>query len=252
MAARSRAPRRVALLAAVALAAAPALLIAGPANAHNYLVSSTPSEGETLTALPDRFDITTNEALLDLGGSTGAFALQVTDADGLYYGDGCLDVTGPAMSAAAALGAPGTYTVQWQVVSADGHSVSDEYAFEWAPAAAGEESVGSVTPPVCGEGGDTATEGTAPEGEAATPEPAATEDPAVTAPADAGTEDPAVTDDGTAADSDAVGSPTGGSTDALWIGAAVVAAVLAAGGVLFARSRSRGGCTSRSGCTTER
>ncbi|MFD3445003.1 copper resistance protein CopC [Microbacteriaceae bacterium 4G12] len=237
MADRTRAPRRIALLAAAALAAAPALLIAGPAQAHNYLVSSTPAEGDTLAELPDRFDITTNEALLDLGGSTGAFALQVTDADGQYYGDGCLDITGPSLSTAAELGAPGTYTVQWQVVSADGHSVSDEFAFEWAPAATGEESAGSTAPPVCGEGDD--------------PAPASAAEPAPTA-SEQGTDSSTPTDgDGSAndtdadADADAVGSDQAdsGSSDALWIGAAVIAAVLAGGGVLFARSRGRGSGT---------
>ncbi len=247
MAAHTRAPRLALLVtAAAALATAPALLLAAPAQAHNYLVSSTPAEGETLTALPDRFDITTNEALLDLGGSTGAFALQVTDADGLYYGDGCLDVTGPAMSTAAALGAPGTYTVQWQVVSADGHSVSDEYAFEWAPTSAGEESAGSAAPPVCGEGGGTAAAGAATGDASTTPAPAATEDAAADASAGAGSAGTEGGDGTTAADADAAASADAGSSDAVWIGAAVVAAVLAGGGVLFARSRRR------SGRTTER
>ncbi|WP_108252377.1 copper resistance CopC family protein [Planctomonas deserti] len=241
MAERTRAARRVALLAAVALAAAPALLIAGPAQAHNYLVSSTPAEGDTLTELPDRFDITTNEALLDLGGSTGAFALQVTDADGLYYGDGCLDITGPSLSTAAELGAPGTYTVQWQVVSADGHSVSDEFAFEWAPAAASEESTGSTAPPVCGEGDDSAApDGAAADEDGSTPVPApSASDPGADSSTTAGASD---TSDTTAAG----GDQAGGSSDGLWIGAAVVAAALAGGGVLFARFRGRGrGTTER-------
>jgi methionine-rich copper-binding protein CopC len=239
MAAASAGSRRAALLVTAGLVAvAPALLLAGPASAHNYLVSSTPEQGATLTELPDRFDITTNESLLDLGNSTGAFALQVTDADGLYYGDGCLDVTGPAMSTAAALGAPGTYTVQWQVVSADGHSVSDEFDFEWAPAGVAEESTGSAAPPVCGEGDGSASAGQA--------DPAAgTADGASAADASGAGEDgtgagtqtgsgPAESDAGAAA---ADGS--GGQSDALWIGAAVVAVAAAGGGVLFARPRAR-------------
>jgi methionine-rich copper-binding protein CopC len=221
--ARSRLPRHAALLVgATALAAAPALLIAGPAQAHNYLVSATPEEGATLTELPDRFEITTNDALLSLGGSTGAFALQVTDADGLYYGDGCLDVTGPSMSTAAALGAPGTYTVQWQVVSADGHSVSDEYSFDWAPSTAGQESTGSATPPVCDDGGESGS-GTA----------------AVSATDGAGGSDA-----GQSGSADQAGAGSGsGSSDGLWIGGAVVAVAAAGGGVLLARRRSRPGTT---------
>ncbi len=140
----------MAALCAVVLAAA---LVALPtaAHAHNYLVSSTPSEGETLMELPEAFVITTNESLLDLGGENAGFALQVRDARGLYYGDGCVEVEGPSMSAAPALGPPGDYTVIWQVVSADGHTVSGEYGFEWAPASTETPSIGSPTPPVCGD-----------------------------------------------------------------------------------------------------
>jgi len=222
--------RAALLVAAGAFAATPALLLAGPAQAHNYLVSSTPAEGATLTELPDRFDITTNEALLDLGGSTGAFALQITDDAGLYYGDGCLDVSGPAMSTGAALGAPGTYTVQWQVVSADGHSVSDEYTFDWAPSGSAEESAGSEAPPVCGddassgsEGGATASGGSAGDSDA-----------------DSAGGNTASADPGSAADAEAADADSGGaSSDGLWIGAAVVAAAVAAGGALFARRRGR-------------
>jgi hypothetical protein len=231
-AARSRLPRRAALLVSVAaLAAAPALLIAGPAQAHNYLVSSTPEEGATLTELPDRFEITTNGALLNLGGSTGAFALQVTDSAGLYYGDGCLDVTGPSMSTVAALGAPGTYTVRWQVVSADGHPVSDEYAFDWAPSTAGQESTGSATPPVCDDGGKSGSGAVAAAGSAT----------------DGGGGSDA-SETGSAPESqlsaaDAGAGSGSGSSDALWIGGAVVAVAAAGGGVLLTRRRARPGTT---------
>jgi methionine-rich copper-binding protein CopC len=231
-AARSRLQRRAALLiGAAALAASPALLIAGPAQAHNYLVSSTPEEGGTLTELPDRFEITTNGALLNLGGSTGAFALQVTDADGLYYGDGCLDVTGPSMSTAAALGAPGTYTVQWQVVSADGHSVSDEYAFDWAPSTAGQESTGSATTPVCDDGGKSGSGADAAAG-------SATDGGGGSGASEAGS---AAASQATTAD--AVAGSGSGSSDALWIGGAVVAVAAAGGGVLLTRRRARPGTT---------
>jgi methionine-rich copper-binding protein CopC len=244
-AARSRLPRRAALLiGAAALAAAPALLIAGPAQAHNYLVSSTPEEGGTLTELPDRFEITTNGALLNLGGSTGAFALQVTDADGLYYGDGCLDVTGPSMSTAAALGAPGTYTVQWQVVSADGHSVSDEYAFDWAPSTAGQESTGSATTPVCDDGGKSGSGADAAAGSATDGGGGSRADAAAGSATDGGGGSGA-SEAGSAASqattADAVAGSGSGSSDALWIGGAVVAVAAAGGGVLLTRRRARPG-----------
>ena len=121
-----------------------------PAQAHNYLVSSTPTADSTLTELPDEFDITTNDNLLDTGGITSAFALQVKDADGRYYGDGCVAVAGPSMTTAPALGPAGVYTILWQVVSADGHTVSDEFTFTWAPTDETETSNGATSPPDCG------------------------------------------------------------------------------------------------------
>ena len=139
--------RRVA--AAVAVGILAVLLTATPAQAHNYLVASTPAAGETLTEIPDRFSVTTNENLLDLGGNGSGFGIEVIDANGLYYGDGCVAIDGPSVSTAAALGEAGTYRLVYQVVSADGHTVSDEFTFEWAPAGEFTASEGSATPGDC-------------------------------------------------------------------------------------------------------
>ncbi len=137
---------------AVALAAAvvaPAVIIATPAQAHNFIVSSTPSSGEVLTTLPAQFIITTNGPLFTLQHSTNGFAMEIRDATGQYYGDGCLTVSGPSMSQTAALGVAGSYTVLWQLVSSDGHTVSGEYPFTWAPEAGQPVSVGASIPPDC-------------------------------------------------------------------------------------------------------
>ncbi len=125
--------------------------LAAPAQAHNYLVSSNPTEGATLTELPAEFSVTTNGPLLSLDGSVAGFALEVTDADGLYYGTGCVAVAGSTLSEPAApLGAAGDYTMLWQLVSADGHTVSGQVKFTWAPAAGTESAVGTATPATCG------------------------------------------------------------------------------------------------------
>jgi len=149
---------RCAAVAGIAIAAVFALAV--PAQAHNYLIESTPAAGATLTTLPDRFSVITNAALLDLSANNAGFALQVQDADKRYYGDGCVTVDGPGISTAAAIGAPGVYTVTWQVISADGHTVSDRYDFTWAPAdsaasptakptGGSRESAGSTKVPDC-------------------------------------------------------------------------------------------------------
>ena len=136
-------------LAAAVGATVPVWGAAAPAQAHNYLMSSTPREGETLTTLPKDFVITTNGALLDIGGNGAGFGLQVTDSSGKYFGDGCVTVEGSAVSTAAALGAAGAYTVTWQAVSTDGHTISDSYGFTWQPPAGFSPSAGGTKVPDC-------------------------------------------------------------------------------------------------------
>ena len=128
---------------------AASLLVATPAFAHDELIDSTPAAGETLTSLPEAFSITMNEDLLDLDDEGSGFGLLIQDSDGLYYGDGCVAVAGPTMSAEAVLGEPGEYTFIWQVVSSDGHPTSDEFTFEWAPEGDFAAATGSEQPGDC-------------------------------------------------------------------------------------------------------
>lgn len=155
---------RVAALVAVgALVAGGSVLgLAAPAQAHNYLVASTPEAGATLTELPAQFSVTTNDTLLDLAGNGAGFGLLVQDSDGRYYGDGCFTISGASLSTDAALGAAGEYTLIYQFVSTDAHPVSDQFSFEWAPVAGVTASEGSTEAPDC-DGTDI---GTAPTDEA--------------------------------------------------------------------------------------
>jgi copper resistance protein C len=140
--------------AAVAIAGGAVLGLAAPASAHNYLVASTPKVDGTLTSLPDTFDITTNDKLLAIGGSDSGFAFRIVGPDGRYYEDGCVDVDGPSMTTTAALGDAGKYTVEWQIVSADGHTVSDQYPFTWDAPSGFTPAKGSAQPPTCATDGD--------------------------------------------------------------------------------------------------
>ena len=156
--------RRSIARAATALAAGALLSLAAPlaATAHDSLVSSTPSDGSTITGLPDAFSVTMNEPLADLTGNGSGFAIEVRDAAGAYYGDGCFTIADATLSTAPALGAPGHYTLLWQVVSADGHVASGELGFGWAPAGGAVPSVGFASPPVCGAAAGATTPGTPP------------------------------------------------------------------------------------------
>ncbi|MEC5186016.1 methionine-rich copper-binding protein CopC [Cryobacterium sp. MP_3.1] len=186
-------------LAGVVLAVAGLGATAAPAFAHNYLVGSTPAAGSVVTEQPGTVSITTNDNLLDLSGQGEGSAIQVTGpADApRYYGDGCSTIAGPTLETAVQLGQPGEYTVTWQVVSTDGHPISDTFTFTWQPDAAQVLDEGSATAPEC------ATAGSGQTG---------------------------------VADTDAAGTDTAESgsavdvTDLLWIGGALVA-ILAAIGV---------------------
>jgi methionine-rich copper-binding protein CopC len=198
-------------LAVGAIVVASALGFAAPAQAHNYIVSSTPEEGGVLTELPEQFSITTNGPLLDLSGDASGFAFRVVDAAGLYYGDGCVTVSGSSMYLGAALGEPGDYLVQWQFVSEDGHTLSGEFGFTWAPAGDAVLSEGSSTVPECGVVTEEST---------AAPEPPSPQD----------TPDVAVPDDATSIDS-----------DVLWIvGAAGILVIAAVVTVVLVRRRGPG------------
>ncbi|EAR25517.1 transport integral membrane protein [marine actinobacterium PHSC20C1] len=143
---------RIGAALSAATIAALVLLVAAPAYAHNYLVASTPEEGAILTQLPEEFSVSTSDTLLDLAGDGGGFAIQVVDASGNYFGDGCFTIRDDSLSTTAALGNAGEYTMLWQLVSSDGHTISGEIGFEWQPDADQPISEGFDAPPACGGG----------------------------------------------------------------------------------------------------
>jgi copper resistance protein C len=148
---RIRLRRRVlGLVVGLLVVSASVLGLASPAFAHNFLVSSTPAAGQTLTILPSHFIITTNEGLLDLSGHGAGFAFDIEDAHHDFYGDGCVTVDGPSMSISPAIGAAGKYRVIWQIVSADGHIVSNAYTFTWKPSASFTPAKSYSHPQDCG------------------------------------------------------------------------------------------------------
>ncbi|BDZ63995.1 copper resistance CopC family protein [Agromyces mangrovi Wang et al. 2018] len=139
--------RTVGGLLGAAAALALALLPAMPAAAHNFPVAWNPEPDSTVTEQPGTISITTNDDLLDLGNGG---IVQVVGPDGLHYGDGCGTVVGASVELEALLGEPGAYEVAWQAVSTDGHPISGEFGFTWAPAAGVELGTGSDADFVCG------------------------------------------------------------------------------------------------------
>ncbi|MFM6981650.1 MAG: copper resistance protein CopC [Microbacteriaceae bacterium] len=126
------------------------LFLAGPAHAHNAVLSTVPADGSTVGAQTD-IVITTNDELLDLGSEGGGFAVVVSDSEGAYYGDGCVTVEGTSVTASPVLGAESsTYFVQYQLVSRDGHTITGEFSFDWAPDASAAAGPAFALIPECG------------------------------------------------------------------------------------------------------
>ncbi|MGW4429177.1 copper resistance protein CopC [Streptomyces tendae] len=137
---------RVRTLVLLLLAAACALLAgAGPASAHAALSGSDPREGAVVDKAPAQVSLTFSESV-----SMDDDSLRVLDPKGKRVDDGKPSGTGgTAYSVKLHAGLPdGTYTVTYQVVSADSHPVSGAYTFS-----VGAPSETSVTVSGQGAGG---------------------------------------------------------------------------------------------------
>lgn len=156
------------MVAAVAVAAL-VLLPTQPAFAHDYLVSSSPAGGSTVTHRLATVSLTFDAPVLNYGGSSTVLLVTGPGGTTRHHETSCAHVTNDTVSAAVALGASGRYTVTWRVVSGDGHPVSDSIHFTYvrpagvpaAPGTAHGRSCGKqtsdVTAPKSGAPGDTAT-----------------------------------------------------------------------------------------------
>ncbi|NNC12169.1 copper resistance protein CopC [Planctomonas sp. JC2975] len=156
---RIRLPKRRSLGAAAAVVALAAAAVVGaltsaPASAHDYLVDSSPKAGSTQTTPIDSVRLTFDDVVLDLATSGPGALLQVTGPDGAstHFETGCPTVQDRNVTAPVALGGPGKYLVTWQVVSADGHVVSDSIVFTYAPPSGTTVAKGSATSPCKGAG----------------------------------------------------------------------------------------------------
>ena len=147
--------RLFAVVAGVAAATALALAPAVAADAHDYLVGSDPAADATVTSALNTVTLTFNDRVLDLsgGGSTNLLTVTGPDSARRHFETGCATVADTKLSAPVALGPAGRYTVTYQIVSADGHTVSSSYTFAYRPPAGAASAPGSDTTPCGGSGG---------------------------------------------------------------------------------------------------
>lgn len=108
------------------------LAASGPAWAHAHLKMSMPSDGEMLNSSPSEIRLDFTEGL------EPAFSgLTITAQSGQP-----VDITKPTVSgieghelstSTSTPLSPGSYTVQWHVLSKDGHATSGTYHFRVMP-----------------------------------------------------------------------------------------------------------------------
>lgn len=134
---------RVRTLVLLLLAATGLLLAtAGPASAHAALTGSDPQQGVVVDRAPTQVSLTFSETV-----STSSDSLRVLDPKGKAVQNGKpFHVSGTTYAVRVHSGLPdGTYTVTYQVVSADSHPVSGAYTFSVGAPSATSVSVSDET-----------------------------------------------------------------------------------------------------------
>lgn len=188
------------VLAAAVLSLAPAT----GASAHDYLVSSTPKADSTQTTALTKVELTFDDRVLDLSGDGSSNVVEVTGPNGDHFETGCPTIADTDVSVPVELGESGHYRVTWQIVSADGHTVSSSIAFRYERPEAVTAVAGRDARPTCGD--QNAGSGAAASG-------------------------------GSSQSSAATGSSTGGLGVALGVGGGIILVALVAVVVVLMRNR---------------
>lgn len=206
---------RYALTSGAASAALALGLLAGaaPAQAHDALVSTSPANGETITASPGKVSITLSQAPdTNLPGSN---VITVTAADGHVVSSGDLRADGATLAIDAAIDHEGEHIVEWRAVSADGHPIEGTFSFTYDPGAGSHA-------------GETTTAGGATE-------------PAVTSAAPASAAPTSAPPAEAAQAAEAAAATSGQDNRGWFIGIGAVLLILVAAGAYFIGRRAKGG-----------
>jgi len=211
---------RVSLIAV--LTALAAVVFAGPAAAHDVLLSSDPADGSTVQTAPPSVTLTFDQPVQDFEP-----VVTVTGPDGQSYQSGSPTVDSTVVTnAVGSLTAAGQYVIAYRIVSADGHPVVGEVKFQFTGAPA------PAAPSETAASGQISSVATAPATPAASTSAPASPAPTTAAPTTGPTTVPVTT---------AAVAPTGSSSGLSgWIWAALaLAAVLIIAAVVVVLRRPR-------------
>lgn len=117
--------RALVLLSALLGVVSSLLVVAvAPASAHNTLVRSNPVDGSTVAVLPSVIVLTFNEP-----GQADGTVIAVTGPSGNVSSGPAVLIDSDVRQAVGPGSPAGRYTVDWRVVSADGHPVDGSFTF---------------------------------------------------------------------------------------------------------------------------
>jgi len=107
---------------------------AGPALAHNVLISTNPAKDASVATGPDKVLLTFDQYVQN----ADVNQVAVTGPSGDQWAEGPVQVSDNVVSAPLRpLGPAGVYTIGYRILSADGHSVTGEVKFTLTQAGTG-------------------------------------------------------------------------------------------------------------------
>jgi methionine-rich copper-binding protein CopC len=138
---RGAAAAVVSLLVGLALVAG-----AGPAAAHDTLVSSDPANDASVASGPQRVTLTFDQPV-----NRGFNTVTVTGPGGTAWASGEVTVSGSTLSTAVLpLGPAGEYVIGYRIVSADGHPATGTVRFRLTEAGTGTPAPPAAAAPGIG------------------------------------------------------------------------------------------------------
>ncbi|MEP6561705.1 MAG: copper resistance CopC family protein [Nakamurella sp.] len=127
------------LLVLLVLTLAAGVGLAGPAAAHNVLISSDPTDGSTLQTAPTSVRLTFDQPVQNFQP-----VVTIIGPDGQRYESGSPQIDSTVVTTnVAALPVAGAYSIAYRIVSADGHPVEGSIAFQLAEGAVSAGAVAS-------------------------------------------------------------------------------------------------------------
>jgi methionine-rich copper-binding protein CopC len=129
------------LVSVVALSGIAVFVGYAPAGAHDIPVATVPADNSAMSTGPKTVSVTFDKPVQD-----GFAELTVLGPGGTRWTAGPPHVMGDTISAALGpLGPAGRYTVEYRIVSADGHPVSGSFGFSLTVSGSGHPEPATVT-----------------------------------------------------------------------------------------------------------